>query len=270
MSVPALFGIVARRVRPWLSKNLRAHTILAGPLRGARIVTSWHDYPAGISGATELPLLAWFQRHVRPGTTWLDVGAHYGYTAVALSRLVSPSGRVFAFEPMLATAGCVARTRRLNQLEQLTVVPQALGCPDTLTTVRLPTTRGMADRTLTSTTHAPSESELFQVARFDWLWPQINGGNPAIDGIKIDVQGMELDVIAGMRRTLEEQRPKLVIELHRGVDRAAMLRLLEAAGYSAVAEPVEPIADGSAPGLLDDRSYAFDKAAGGHDGTLAG
>jgi hypothetical protein len=41
---------------------------------------------------------------VKPG----DIGAHYGYTAIALCKLVGPSRRVFAFEPMLKTAGCVS------------------------------------------------------------------------------------------------------------------------------------------------------------------
>jgi FkbM family methyltransferase len=242
-------------LRPWLPRKLSAHKVLAGPLRGARLVTSWHDYPAGIAGLTERPLIAWFQTHVRPGTTWLDVGAHYGYTAVALSRLVGDAGRVFAFEPMLATAGCVSRTRALNALHQLTVVPHGLGSPDTLTTTRLPTVRGMADRTLSVTDHTWWET--IEVARFDWLWPLICGGNTVVHGIKIDVQGMELDVLEGMRDTLIRQRPKLVIELHKGVSRPAVLDLLCTIGYSSSAIAVEPLLDEVAPLLLDDRSYAF-------------
>ena len=68
-------------------------------------MTSWHDYPAAILGRTEGALLAYFAKHASSGETWLDVGAHYGYTAIALSKLVGGNGRVFAFEPMLNTAG---------------------------------------------------------------------------------------------------------------------------------------------------------------------
>src|SRR6267378_2914827 len=105
-------------VRRLLPKSVRPHRILAGRLRGFRIVTSWYDYPAAILGKTERALLDWFEENVHIGETWLDVGAHYGYTALALSRLVGPAGRVFAFEPMITTAGCVARTRELNRLRQ--------------------------------------------------------------------------------------------------------------------------------------------------------
>jgi len=78
-------------LRPLLPRKIRPMRILGGPLRGQLIVTSWHDYPAAIVGRTELQLLKWFEAHVRKGQTWLDVGAHYGYTAIALSRLVGPT-----------------------------------------------------------------------------------------------------------------------------------------------------------------------------------
>jgi len=227
---------------------------MTGPLRGTQIVTSWHDYPAGIAGITERPLIDWFQKHVTRGSTWLDIGAHYGYTAIALSRLVEDTGRVYAFEPMTKTADCILDTRKLNAFGQLTVVPNGLGCPDTSTTICLPTTRGMADLTLSASDVA---SETIRVARFDWLWPQLNGGRAEVHGVKIDVQGMELDVLEGMRLTLEQQRPKLVIELHRGVSRPAVLDFLRSIGYSAAASAVEPLPHETTPMLLDDRSYAF-------------
>ena len=112
-----------RWIRRLLPRSSCAHRVLGGQVRGAKIHTSWHDYPGAILGTTERPLLRWFAANVKRGETWLDVGAHYGYTAIALSRLVGESGRVFAFEPVVRTAGCVARTRDLNGLEQLTIVP---------------------------------------------------------------------------------------------------------------------------------------------------
>ena len=222
------------------------------------MVTSWHDYPAGLMGRTERHLLGWLQQEVRAGDTWLDIGAHYGYTAIALSRLVGAAGRVFAFEPVTATAGCVAQTRRLNNLSQLTVVPLGLGAPDSLTSITLPLTRGMADKTL-DRAGAPWLDSL-QIARFDWLWPIINAGRDAVDGVKIDVQGMELDVLCGMEQLLRRHRPNLVIEFHRGVDRSAILDLLDAVGYCRQPIAIEPQLDDSPTQLLDDRSYAFQKA----------
>jgi FkbM family methyltransferase len=235
-----------------LSGRVKPHRILAGPLRGARIVTSWHDYPASIMGRTERDLLDWFQHNVKPGETWLDVGAHYGYTAIALSQLVGPSGRVFAFEPVVSTAGCVAQTRSLNGLTQATVVPCGLGAPESLAYLKLPLERGMADRTLT--TDAERGWESIQIARLDWLWPRLNGGIDAVHGMKIDVQSMEIEALRGMEGLLQRQHPKLVVELHAGVDRSTVLDLLARAGYQTRGCAIEPQVGAD---LKDNHSYAF-------------
>ena len=251
-------GRVKPLIRALLSRTIRPRRILAGPLRGAWLVTSWHDYPAGLTGRTERPLLDWFARHVQPAETWLDVGGHYGYIAFALGRLVGPAGRVFTFEPVPGTAGCVDQGRALNALSHVTVVPMALGACETLEFRRLASTRGMADSTL-----SPDASAGFvnvAVARFDWLWPALHGGDARIHGVKIDVQGMELETLGGMRDALARWRPRIVLELHAGVNREAVLSLLRELGYSSEAVAIEPVRGERTPQFLDNRSYAFHPA----------
>jgi len=247
-------GRLKARIRRLLPRGVRPHRILSGPLRGFRIVTSWHDYPAAILGRTERALLDWFERNVAAGETWLDVGAHYGYTAIALSRLVGPEGRVFAFEPMAATSGYLARTRTLNRLSQLVVVPCGLGAPENLSLEQLPTVRGMVDGTVAGDGAA---SASFLVARLDRLWDGICCGRRRIDGVKIDVQGMETDALRGMVKLLHEFAPRLVIELHRGVDRRQLLELLGSVGYAQGGVPVERAPGEVEAAYLDDHSYSF-------------
>lgn len=153
--------------RALMPRTIRPRRIVAGPLRGVWLVTSWHDYPAGLTGRTERPLLDWFARHVRAGDTWLDVGGHYGYTAFALAKLAGPAGRVFTFEPVAVTAGCIDQARMLNGLTQVTVLPFGLGAAEPLEARRLPLTRGMADSTLPR--YPDGWSATVSIARFDWL-----------------------------------------------------------------------------------------------------
>jgi FkbM family methyltransferase len=245
-------------LRALLPRTIRPRRIVAGPLRGAWLVTSWHDYPAGLTGRTERPLLDWFARNVRVDETWLDIGAHYGYTTIALGRLVGPRGRVFTFEPVPATAGCVDQGRALNNLPQVTVVPIGLGQVETMEFKQLALTRGMADSTLSDTSSAWFVNAA--IARFDWLWPAINGGNGTIHGVKIDVQGMELETLAGMREALARWHPRLVLELHAGVSRDAVISLLRELGYSSDAVAIEPVRGERTPQFLDNHSYAFHPA----------
>jgi len=240
-------------IRRLLPRRYVPHQIITGPLRGMRIVTSWNDYPSAILGYNEKALLRWLGRNMHMGETWIDVGAHYGYTAMAMSRLVGAGGRVFTFEPTLSTAGCVSRTVSINKLSQVTVVPMGLGSPPELEVKRIATTRGMSDSTLK---HGRDEVTIF-VASFDWLWPQICGGNYHIDGVKIDVQGMEVEVVRGMAASLKRWKPKLALEVHEGVDRETLLTLLENCGYAREATPIEPASREASARYLDNRSYEF-------------
>jgi FkbM family methyltransferase len=251
-----LNGTLRETLRAFLPRGLKAHRIRRGPLAGHRIYTSWHDYPGAISGGTEAPLLAWFARHVKPGETWLDIGAHYGYTGIALAKLVGETGRVIAFEPVTATAGCVSRTRELNRLTQLHVVPLGLSARPGIRPVELPVFRGMADSTLPAKpASATVIGQLIFLSSFDHLWESLSAGNSCVNGVKIDVQGMEYDVLAGMKDTLRRCHPKLVIEFHPGVDRSGILQFLTQCGYCSKPQAVEPGSEDNP--IEDNKSYAF-------------
>ena len=237
-------------LRNFLPRQVRAHRILAGPLRGRKMVTSWYHNFSSLTGRTEPDVNSWFAKTVREGETWLDIGANYGYTALSLAGLVGPAGRVFAFEPKLATCGYLSETVRINGLSQIAVVPLALGTPKFLELRQFQTSGSMVVGFGTAT--GPSETVL--VAELDWLWPRISGDRRLIDGIKIDVQGMELDVLKGMKRVLTTYTPKLIVELHPGVDRDALLDLLEGCGYCRLGMPVYDSADTL---YRDNLSYAF-------------
>jgi FkbM family methyltransferase len=224
-------------VRELLPRRHVAHRIMSGPLRGMRIGMSWHDYPAAIFGYTERKLTDWLLANARPGETWLDVGANCGYTSLALSRAVGPQGRVFAFEPALTTAACLERTARANRLDQLVALPFALSEAPRPVVSRFATERGMIDSQL------PADGRLEMTAiiavGLDAIWDGIADGDPVVHGIKIDVQGMELDALRGMRRLLARHRPKIVLEIHRDVPRNEVLTLLEHCGYLVDNEPID-------------------------------
>jgi FkbM family methyltransferase len=225
-----------RPVRALLSRRIKAHRILGGPLRGSRIVTSWHDYPAAIMGTTETALLRWFGTHVHEGETWLDVGAHYGYTSLALCRLVGRGGRVFAFEPSVSTAGHLNETRRINRLDNLIVMPFGLAAGGPMRLVRVPMNRGMAE-------HTPGRydwTENILVAELDAIWDGLGERDSTVSGIKLDVQGMEIDVLRGLSGLLRRCHPVLLVEVHAGVDRSQLTAVLAAAGYRLPGEPLLP------------------------------
>jgi FkbM family methyltransferase len=238
-------------LRKLAPRTVRAHRILGGQLRGRIIVTSFHDYPAAIFGKTEQPLVSWFRHNVKEGETWLDIGAHYGYTAIALAELVGRGGHVFAFEPSLSVAGHLNRTRGLNRLDQITVLPFGLSEPGDIRVISVPIDRGMANHDF-----GGESCENILVVGFDQLWAAL--GQRPVHGAKIDVQGMELQVLEGMARTLRDQRPKLIVEFHSRVDRVRIIELLRNVGYRSPAIPLEHRPNDAQATYLDDRSYVFE------------
>jgi FkbM family methyltransferase len=242
--------LIKRIVRRLLPATVREHRIFSGPLAGLRIASSWRNYPTAILGSTEHPLLEWLSRNVQPGEIWIDAGANAGYTALQMARRAGPSGRVFGFEPMPEMVACLARTAAANGFNHLTAVPLALGESCAVTMMETAIYQGMADPT--TAPRAGSRETIFEIA-FDVLWPQLGKPEDRIAGIKIDVNGSELSVLRGMRRTLTEHRPKLAIEIHRPVDRGEFLELLKSLGY-VPAGNIDP----SPPDVyLDDHSYEF-------------
>jgi hypothetical protein len=101
-------------------------------------------------------------------------------------------------------------------------------------------------------------TEDIYVIGFDDFWTAL--GRSPIHGVKIDVQGMELDVLEGMTETLREQHPKIVVEIHSGVDRKRFSELVRYAGYRLPGIPVDPVTAKTQATYHDDYSYAFEPA----------
>src|ERR1019366_4695009 len=106
-------------------------------------------------------------------------------------------GRVFAFEPSLSSAGCLARTRLANRHWWWTICPLGLDQSPTLAVHELPLVRGMIDSQIAP--ESADGTERFLSVAYDAVWPGLAAGDPRIHGIKIDVQGMEIAVLEGMR-----------------------------------------------------------------------
>ncbi len=131
------------------------------------------------------------RRYLKPGMVAVDVGAHAGYYTLLFARLVRPAGRVHAVEP--APANLALLRANLQRLGHAAVIvhPCAAGAA--------PGTREFLLTELGDTNSffahplAPAVGRIaVDVAPLDTLV-----GAPA-NLIKIDVEGAELDVLAGM------------------------------------------------------------------------
>ena len=143
--------------------------------------------------------------------------------------------REFRDEPDAQCAAAIRRNARLNDLAQVDVVEAAAAASSG--TAELVVVRDRLWSRLASVgDHHESEGAVtVRTVALD----DIDGSPP--DLIKIDVEGAELDVVAGMARLLRESRPVVVCEMH-GLN-AEFCAAMRAAGYTVAnldgPEPVE-------------------------------
>jgi FkbM family methyltransferase len=161
---------------------------------------------------------------IRPGATVVDVGASIGYNTVYASRRVGPTGRVIAIEPAADNVGVLRENIAANRLDNVVVRPVAAGRAHEVRDFFLRGETSAVNSLFPESVYAAVTSVAqVPVAPLDDLVDV----DPAL--VKIDVEGAELDVLAGMTRLLRHPPIRLIVEWHPG--------LQEAAGYAPDALP---------------------------------
>jgi FkbM family methyltransferase len=153
-------------------------------------------------------------RYVRAGMVAIDIGANFGYYTILLGALVGDSGRVFAIEPAPKAAALLRRSVELNGFQSYTtIIEVAAGASEGTQPFYVPDREPKNAQIVASSEGADtSAGTLHQVAqsRVDVLI----GGGSRVDFVKIDAEGAEEAVVAGMLATLRRERPQLVLEFN--------------------------------------------------------
>ncbi len=211
------------------------HTALCRVLGSYKIYLDTNDTGFGchvlLDGFWEMWLTIFFARHVQPGMTVIDVGANFGYYTLLFGSLVGPKGRVFAVEPNPAVLPKLRRSVNLNGLAgRTTIVEAAAGAVDEDETNLYVPDGEPKNSTVVPRPEglAAGSDRVYKVrrVRLDGLAATV----PRIDLVKIDAEGAEQDVIAGLEGILRRDRPSLLAEFNPGkrADAAGFLETLGA------------------------------------------
>ncbi len=164
-----------------------------------------------------------FRQMVRPGDTVVEVGANIGAHTVPLARLAGPAGRVLAFEPQRAIFQMLCANLALNGLGQVEATQAALGAA--AGTLHVPEADYTGAGNFGGIALATEGGAPVPVMTLDSL------GLPALRLLKVDVEGMEAEVLSGGRDTIARLRPLLYVENDREAKSAALIRLILGMGY---------------------------------------
>jgi FkbM family methyltransferase len=158
------------------------------------------------TGVYEPPLMRFLQSQNTHGWTCFDVGANVGAIALALAKFAGCSGKVYAFEPGPPNLERLRSNIALNPplRQQIEIVAAGVGsAPGELWWAEEKGNPGNALLSAKGTHRVP-------VITIDDFVRERNIAR--IDFIKIDVEGMELDVMRGAATTLRNLRPLLYFE----------------------------------------------------------
>jgi FkbM family methyltransferase len=166
-----------------------------------------------------------FRQFCTPGNVVIEAGANIGSHTVGLARLVGPQGRVLAFEPQRLVFQTLCANVALNSLENVDCFWAAVGSeqgPITVPDINPRQEFNFGGVTLLDA-HAGQQVSCLTIDHFITL--------PRVNVVKIDVEGMESDVLRGGEQVLKKFKPILYVENDRIEKSEALIQLIAGFGY---------------------------------------
>jgi FkbM family methyltransferase len=197
----------------------------------------WESSKIAYSGLPDYPEMSVWRDFLRSGDLFVDVGANVGSYAIWAAEL---GADVIALEPASDTFGLLAENVALN------------GYPVKMIQAAAGAVRGTAQFTSgldCVNRFDPAGSVQATVVTIDWLIQ-----DHFLAGMKVDVEGFEMDVLRGSEKALSEHRIGLIqLEWNKtsmradGTDRRPLADYLAQYGYElfrpGLGNVLEPVAD---------------------------
>ena len=171
---------------------------------------------------------------VKPGINIIDVGAHIGLFSVASSKLAGTAGKIICFEPTPDTYAVLLQTLKLNHCHNVTPVQGAVSYKRGRAVFYASEMPGCNSNSLVRTRSGKEKEYEVELFTIDGIADQYSL-KPGL--IKIDAEGVELDVLQGALDTFRQYKPVLILGLHpsfisqKGDSLEKIWDLLEQSGY---------------------------------------
>jgi len=143
---------------------------------------------------------------LRNAADFIDVGANIGWYTLVAARALAERGHVHSFEPDPAHVAKLSANVAVNRLANVTVNELALSDRTGTATLHLNTLNRGDNSLLPLSTR--EGSAIVKLGRLD-DYPGLSRERPIV--IKIDVQGTEIDVLAGARKLLDSHPREIVL-----------------------------------------------------------
>ncbi len=186
-------GILSR-LSWWLLRSAVPNPLVVD---GHRIYHNGQPFALSMAAETrELETVNLIRRHLKPGMTFVDLGAHLGLYTLLAAQAVKPTGRVYAFEPLLSNFHLLRQNVVTNGYEAVvTIIFKAiLDTPGRI--VLHPGREDSGASSVFATEGVGSDHVEVESDTLDLFFGRI--GWPAVDLVKVDIEGAEYAALGGM------------------------------------------------------------------------
>ncbi len=197
---------------------------------------SHFGYHLSTNGDYEPEMRTKLEALLKPGDTFVDLGANEGYFSVIASKLVTSSGRVLAIEPQRRLKSIIQKNAELNMCNNIALVTEVIS--DQVGDVMLNLASDM--NTGSSGVYRAARYKVSQQAAKTTTLTNIFR-DMSIDHVslmKVDIEGFEYEALLGSADIFREKRiTAIALELHpeilrsRGKSVQNILDMLHDSGY---------------------------------------
>ena len=157
----------------------------------------------------------WFEEEIRfirhylkPGMKILDIGANFGTYSLTAARCVGENGKVWSLEPIPSVGELLRKSVSENEYENISVHQLALSNSDGI--VRFNVSSNTELSAIASESDAASTIEV-ETRSLDSFAEKENLSK--IDFLKLDAEGVEVDIIKNGQKFLAEESPLVLLEI---------------------------------------------------------
>ncbi len=176
----------------------------------------------------------WFEEEIRfvrhylkPGMRILDIGANFGTYSLTAARCVGENGKVWSLEPIPSVGELLRKSVLENEYENVSVHQLALSNSDGV--VRFNVSSNTELSAIASESDAASTIEV-ETRSLDSFAKKENLSK--IDFLKLDAEGVEVDIIKNGQKFLTEESPLALLEIKKDNEHdLAAFREIKALGY---------------------------------------
>jgi len=199
-------------------------------------LTDWLGQHVFASGVYEPSTSLLIRSLLETGDVVIDGGANVGFFTLLMARRVGSSGQVTAFEPVPDLRNQLLKNLTLNDLGNVAVRSEALYDREGTTELAIGPSGHLGTSSLRPALKSPTTKTIrVALTRLD----SVTDPTTNVRLVKLDVEGVEIFALRGMRQVIQRCRPDLVIEISQkffaelGYSPREVLRYLEEFGYRA-------------------------------------